>query len=271
MNPKLITFTRRLDSFSKTKSYSEDFTLEGYQCELKDPNEGYIVKDTIVVIVQVFVRMTKKMLHTDSTNEETSHICFDEIATTLFQKLEDDKAPYSVRLGDFKEITYSNYVNVGIFTVPETLESYAKHLLARHAIIGIGNSLVHYMSEIAFVVLCCAMKSMDTTYFYEITESLILKWRDAIKGALQFGFKVKFLKDHLKSIVQAYLARLARNSDESEKLQTLDDKITMVEKQLGTLKDKRADMYNKTYTKLRKSCEALETKFSGKTCASFLK
>ncbi|KAM7261733.1 hypothetical protein ACFE04_020810 [Oxalis oulophora] len=156
----------------------------------------------------------------------------------------DNQAPLTVRLGDFKEIMSNNYVVVSAFTIPKTVESYA---------------------------------NMDSTSIGNITESLILKWRDtiSIRGASQHGFKVDCLKNHLKDVAQAYLARLARNYQESRELQGIDDKIVLIqkeltdlEKQLETLKAERVRMYNKTYSELRKSCEAAEAKFAGKSCYS---
>ncbi|KAM7261649.1 hypothetical protein ACFE04_020726 [Oxalis oulophora] len=216
--------------------------------------------------VDVVVTSSNKM----SVEKRKIGICFDEMSSTMLEKLKDDKAPYSVRFGDFKEINSDKYVDIGIFRVPEILESYAKHLLESHPDIGSGNSPVHYMNEMAFVVLCCALKSMDMKCFGEITESSIFKWSDAIRGASQFGFKVDFLKDKLKSVTQAYLSKLARNVDESKELSDLDDRINVMEKELNTLKGHRSKLYNGMYSELRKSCEKEEAKFSCTTkCLSF--
>ncbi|KAM7261626.1 hypothetical protein ACFE04_020703 [Oxalis oulophora] len=174
----------------------------------------------------------------ESMNKNKLDICFDEIFTSLLKKLEEDNASYSVKMSDFKDIATSNYVDVGIFTVPKSLKSYANDLLARHPDIGMGNSPLHYVNEMVFVVLCSALKSMNTICFTEITESVILKWRDAIRGALQFGFKVDFLKDDLKSVTETYLAKLALSAHESKEVQAIDDNITAMEKRLDTLKSR---------------------------------
>ncbi|KAM7261738.1 hypothetical protein ACFE04_020815 [Oxalis oulophora] len=271
--------------------------------QLNKPEQGYVVNDTLFVEAQVFVCNERAVLNqyadtglsgsssnnnglvivgkttvdvvVTSSNKMSVEkrkigICFDEMASTMLEKLKDDKAPYSVRFGDFKEINSDKYVDIGIFRVPEILESYAKHLLESHPDIGSGNSPVHYMNEMAFVVLCCALKSMDMKCFGEITESSIFKWSDAIRGASQFGFKVDFLKDKLKSVTQAYLSKLARNVDESKELSDLDERINAMEKELDTLKGHRSKLYNGMYSELRKSCEKEEAKFSGTTkCLSF--
>ncbi|KAM7265127.1 hypothetical protein ACFE04_002810 [Oxalis oulophora] len=205
---------------------------------------------------------------------KTTDTCFDAMAAKLLEKLEDEEAPYSVRLRDFEECVSNNSVestvDVGIFKVPSSLESYAKDLLTSHADIGTGNSPIHDMNEVAFVLLCCALKSMDSTCFTKVTESLILKWRDAIRGAMQYGFKVDHLKDHLKSIAHAYLAKLAINSDENQELQTVEDEITVMKTQLGILETRRSEIRNKMYSELRKTCEAVAAEqFPGETYCSF--
>ncbi|KAM7261673.1 hypothetical protein ACFE04_020750 [Oxalis oulophora] len=198
-------------------------------------------------------------------SSKSPEISFDEMAMALLAKLEEDKASNSVRMSDFNNVSSDRYLDVGVFTVPESLHSYAKYLFANRPDLGPGNSSIHYVNEMAFVVLCCALKSMDTTHSSEITESLIMKWRDAIRGALQFGFKVGFLKDHLRSATQAHLAKSARNSHESKELQAIKDKITTMEKQLHMLKAQHTEMYGKMYSDLRKTCEMAATKFSGET------
>ncbi|KAM7261756.1 hypothetical protein ACFE04_020833 [Oxalis oulophora] len=280
--------TMELGSIEDVSQFSAEHIDWGYSTtvllhQLNKPDQGYVVNDTLFVEAQVFVCNERAVLNqyavdvaVTSSNKTSMKnrkiwICFDEMAMAMLEKLEDDKAPYSVRLGDFKEINSDKYVDVGIFRVPESLESYAKHLLEGHPDIGSGNSPVHYMNEMAFVVLCCALKSMDMKCFSEITESSIFKWRDAIRGATQFGFKVDFLKDKLKSVTQAYLSKLARNVDESKELSCLDERINAMEKELGTLKGHRSKLYNGMYSELRKSCENEEAKFSGTTkCLIFL-
>ncbi|KAM7262252.1 hypothetical protein ACFE04_021329 [Oxalis oulophora] len=209
------------------------------------------------------------VIRQDKVDDKDSDRGFDKFATSLLEKLEDDKDSHSVEMSDLKEIASNNYVSVGIFKVPESLESYAKELLLDPDI-GTGNSLLHYVNEMVFVVLCAALKNMDTTCFTEITETSILKWRDAIRGALQFGFKVEFLKDHLKSVTEVYLSKLALNSHESKELQDVDEKISAKRKELDSLMVQRAYMYNNVYTKLRETCDSTAAKFPGKAYSSFL-
>ncbi|KAM7262116.1 hypothetical protein ACFE04_021193 [Oxalis oulophora] len=200
-----------------------------------------------------------------SEGQQVSESSLNERASQLLEMLEDDKDPYSLSLRDFIDIASVRYVDVGVFTVPESLQLTAEHLLAKHPDIGSGNSLVHHMNEMVFVVLCCALKSMEITRFSEITKSLILKWRDAIRGALQFGLKLEFLKDHLKSAAHAYLAKLAHNSEENKRLQAIDYKIMTMEKELDKLKGERGEMYNQMHSELRKVCETSATMFPGET------
>ncbi|KAM7255248.1 hypothetical protein ACFE04_020489 [Oxalis oulophora] len=266
--------------------------------KLNDPDGGYIVNDTLILEVRVFVRNARVVLDQDEVdlsgsssnngavliqvvhqmiNQDTENCCFDKMALSLLEKLQDDNALHSFRIADFKGIPSDNYVDVGIFMVPTSLESYAKELLARQANIGTGNSPVHYVNEVVFAVLCDAVKSMDTTRFGEMNESLILKWRDAIMGALKFGFKVDFLKGRLKSIAEIYLAILEKDSFERKKLQALDEKIyeerkkvqaldkkvSAKRKKLDTLMVERTDMYKKMKIEIRKTCEVAVSKFSG--------
>ncbi|KAM7262159.1 hypothetical protein ACFE04_021236 [Oxalis oulophora] len=250
---------------------SPEISFETQDNETKDPTleppmaEFHLTGDS----EQQMTNISSEVQATDVSECQVSckspEISFDEMAMSLLAKLEEDKASNSVRMGDFNNVTSNRYVDVGVFTVPESIHSYAKDLLANRPDIGTGNSPIHYVNEMAFVVLCCALKSMDTTRSSEITESLILKWRDAIRGALQFGFKVGFLKDHLRSAMQAHLAKSARNSHESKELQAIEDKITTMEKQLHMLKAHHAEMYGKMHSELRKTCEMAATKFSGET------
>ncbi|KAM7262059.1 hypothetical protein ACFE04_021136 [Oxalis oulophora] len=247
--------------------------------KLRDPTRGYLKNGTIVVEVEVIVRKPANLLSREAELDKNARnvinqdkidneaIYSDEMAMALLEKLDDEKSPNSVKISDFKDVASNSYVDVGIFTVPESLQTYAKCLLARNPSIGNGNFSWHYVNEMTFVVLCGALKSMDTTSFDKITESLILKWRDAIRGALQFGFKVDFLKDHLKSVTQAYLSKqLALNSEESKELQVTDDGIIAMEKLLEIMKANRAK-YNKIKSEFKKSCEIEEAKFpAGKTC-----
>ncbi|KAM7270635.1 hypothetical protein ACFE04_029849 [Oxalis oulophora] len=247
---------------------------------LNDPDGGYIVNDALVIEAEIVVS-TNPQLH-DQDNEMLitedncminedmmgNEICFDEMATALLAKLEDDKVSVDVRFSDFVEIKSNNYVDVGVFKVPANLESIANQFLARHPDIGTGNS-VDYVNNITFIVLCSTLKSMDTTSSNKITETLILKWMDAIRAALHFGFKVDFLKNHLKSVTQAYLAKSTRNSRENKELQAMLTELSNKRKDLDLFTVRCADKDKKVNTELRKICEAEAAKFPGETYSYF--
>ncbi|KAM7273294.1 hypothetical protein ACFE04_027958 [Oxalis oulophora] len=154
--------------------------------------------------------------------------------------------------------------------VSASLESIANELLAKHSDIGTGNSPFPYMNEMAFIILCGALKSMDTTRSTELTEMLILKWRDVVRGALHSGFKINFFKDHLKLVTRAYLAMLTKNSRESKALKAIDVKISTKRKELNALIAQHVDVYKKMKTALWKTCEEAASKnFPGETYGYF--
>ncbi|KAM7261657.1 hypothetical protein ACFE04_020734 [Oxalis oulophora] len=251
--PKITATTDQLDQEIAKTEATYGGVLDSVQTQ--EELENHAIASTVIL--------------QDKVDGKDSDRGFDKRATSLLEKLEDDKDSHSVGMSYLKEIASNNYVSVGIFKVPESLETYAKKLLSVPDI-GIGNYPLHYVNEIIFVVLCAALKNMDTTCFTEITETSILKWRDAIRGALQFGFKVEFLKDHLKSVTEVYLSKLALNSHESKELQDVDEKISAKRKELDSLMVQRADMYSKVYTKLRETCDSTAAKFPGEAYSSFL-
>ncbi|KAM7270527.1 hypothetical protein ACFE04_029741 [Oxalis oulophora] len=79
-----------------------------------------------------------------------------------------------------------------------------------------NHRIVPYMIEMAFIVLCGALKSMDTTRLP--------------RGALHSSFKIDILKDYLEFVTYAYLAMLTKNSRESKALKVIDVKISAKEK-----------------------------------------
>ncbi|KAM7273871.1 hypothetical protein ACFE04_028535 [Oxalis oulophora] len=251
---------------------------------LTHPHRGFIVDDTIIVEVDVFASKHEADVDSQGVDQDARTVnnqgmaddsnaiefCFDQVAMTMLKKLEDENAPPSVRIVDFKDIVSNNYVTIGAFIVPSSLESIAKELLVKHPDIGTGNSPFPYMNEMAFIVLCGALKSMDTTRSTEVTETLILKWRDAVRGALHSGFKIDILKDHLELVTYAYLATLAKNSGESKALKAIDVKVSVKRKELNSLIAQRAGMHKKIKTELWKTCEATAAKnFPGETYGYF--
>ncbi|KAM7273991.1 hypothetical protein ACFE04_028655 [Oxalis oulophora] len=249
---------------------------------LTHPHGGFIVNDTIIVEVDVFASKHEAAdvdSHQDARtvnnqgmkdDGNATEFCFDQVAMTLLKKLEDDNDPPSMSIIDFEDILSNNYVTiVGALIVPASLESTAKELLVKHPDIGTGNSPFQYMNQMAFIFLCCALKSMGTTRSTEVTETLILKWQDAVRCALHSGFKIDILKDHLELVTYAYLAILAKKSLESKALKAIDVKIYAKRNRLNALKAQRADMYKKMKTELWKTSEAAAKNFPGETYSYF--
>ncbi|KAM7265313.1 hypothetical protein ACFE04_002996 [Oxalis oulophora] len=85
----------------------------------------------------------------------------------MLEMLKSNIDNYALTLHDFNDIACIKYVDVGKLVVLESIEFYAKNVFAKYPNIENGNSSVHLMNEITFAVLCCALKSMDTTHFNE--------------------------------------------------------------------------------------------------------
>ncbi|XP_039031718.1 uncharacterized protein LOC120166536 [Hibiscus syriacus] len=61
------------------------------------------------------------------------------------------------------------------------------------------------IAEGIYIMFCASIKEMSDLRLEQVTEDLILKWRDAIKDALRINFKVEFAMEHLKKVARAYI------------------------------------------------------------------
>ncbi|TYH92380.1 hypothetical protein ES332_A13G178600v1 [Gossypium tomentosum] len=71
-----------------------------------------------------------------------------------------------------------------------------------------------------------AIKEMEDLELHQVTETKMLKWRDAIKDALRVNFKVEFAMSHLKKIAQAYFGGIGE-----QVLLTINEKLNSLYKE----------------------------------------
>ncbi|MBA0566861.1 hypothetical protein Golob_011635 [Gossypium lobatum] len=89
--------------------------------------------------------------------------------------------------------------------------------------------------ETIYIMFCAFVKEMTNLRHEQVTEGLMLKWRDAIKNVLRINFKVDFAMEHLKKISFAYISSMERQILENVGL-----RISKLEAKLSAMKVEHA-------------------------------
>ncbi|KAL1184630.1 hypothetical protein V6Z11_A01G058400 [Gossypium hirsutum] len=75
----------------------------------------------------------------------------------------------------------------------------------------------------------------------QVTEDIMVKWRDVIKDALGLGFNVAFAMEHLKKVACAFFGQSG-----CKLLNDIDSKISTLEDEVNYWKKKRAEIYKES-------------------------
>ncbi|KAK8550228.1 hypothetical protein V6N13_118747 [Hibiscus sabdariffa] len=96
-------------------------------------------------------------------------------------------------------------VSVDSFSLPVYLLPTFIQLKEKMDDIYSGCIFSHKIQEEMLTVFCVTLNEMQQTLLEQLMEKQILKWRDIINEALQMGFRVQFVKNHLMKITQLYI------------------------------------------------------------------
>ncbi|GMJ05809.1 hypothetical protein HRI_004250100 [Hibiscus trionum] len=144
----------------------------------------------------------------------------------ILTKLEADEQS-NVRLSDFAGLGGERRP-VGKYNFPPLLHQIVKNITEVYGDVSVTSRLSVSLTGEFYVVFCASIKEMSELRLEQVTENMILKWRDAIKDALRVRFKVDFAMEHLKKVACAYIGLMERR-----KLDSMASKISNLEAQLS--------------------------------------
>ncbi|KHG15617.1 Laminin subunit beta-1 [Gossypium arboreum] len=126
----------------------------------------------------------------------------------------------------------------GRFSFPLSLIPTVERINSVYSDISATSLVSPSVSATVYVLFCAVIREMEHLRLEEVTEDILLKWRDVIKDALRLGFNVAFAMEHLKKVVCAYFGQPG-----CKLLHEIDSKISTLEAEVNDWKKKRAEIY----------------------------
>ncbi|KAG4161256.1 hypothetical protein ERO13_D01G043800v2 [Gossypium hirsutum] len=129
----------------------------------------------------------------------------------------------------------------GRFSFPLSLIPTVERINSVYGDISATSLVSPSVSTTVYVLFCAVIRDMEHLRLEEVTEDIILKWRDVIKDALRLGFNVAFAMEHLKKVVFAYIGQRG-----CKLLHYIDSKISTLEAEVNDWKKKRTEIYEES-------------------------
>ncbi|KAK5844456.1 hypothetical protein PVK06_000596 [Gossypium arboreum] len=129
----------------------------------------------------------------------------------------------------------------GRFSFPLSLIPTVERINSVYGDISATSLVSPSVSATVYVLFCAVIREMEHLRLEEVTEDIILKWRDVIKDALRLGFNVAFAMEHLKKVAYAYFGQPG-----CKLLHYIDSKISTLEAEVNDWKKKRAEIYEES-------------------------
>ncbi|KAK8643668.1 hypothetical protein V6N13_012951 [Hibiscus sabdariffa] len=127
----------------------------------------------------------------------------DEAITDILLKLEADDES-KVKLSDFDRLDGAR-ITIGKYSFPISLHPIIKKIFDVYGDVSATSKMNPTIAEAIYIMFCASVKEMSDQRLEQVTEGLILKWRDVIRDALSMNFKVDFAMKHLTKIARGYI------------------------------------------------------------------
>ncbi|MBA0676003.1 hypothetical protein Goari_017513, partial [Gossypium aridum] len=152
----------------------------------------------------------------------------------------DGEVASNVDLSDFTGLD-GEQRRFGRFSFPLSLIPTVERINSVYGDISATSLVSPSVSTTVYVLFCAVIRDMEHLRLEEVTEDIILKWRDVIKDALRLGFNVVFAMEHLKKVVFAYIGQRG-----CKLLHYIDSKISTLEAEVNDWKKKRTEIYEES-------------------------
>ncbi|XP_017603550.1 uncharacterized protein LOC108450437 [Gossypium arboreum] len=223
----------------------ESFITQSTGKQFQLPAVPVNVVDTIDCIAQ---NQAKTEAGTSSNN--------DAAITDILMKLEADDES-RVKFSDFTGL-HGERMTLGKYSFPPALHPIVNNIINVYGDVSATSKMNPSIAETLYIMFCASVKEMSNLQLEQVTEDLILKWRDAIKDALRINFNVDFAMEHLKKIACAYIGLM-----ELRKLDNVGLRISKLESELSAEKKE----HSKICEQSKQFMDAAE-EFNGKPVGS---
>ncbi|XWS52959.1 hypothetical protein CRYUN_Cryun11dG0116600 [Craigia yunnanensis] len=135
---------------------------------------------------------------------------YSDVHVTNFIANLEENTKSRVNSSSFKDLDGERQ-RVGNYSFPMSLVSTVNTIMDAHGDVTENSLFNHSVVENTCVLLCAAIKEMGDLSLKQVTEEIMVNWRDAIKDASRIGCNVEFAWKHLEAIAYAYFGLKARN------------------------------------------------------------
>ncbi|MBA0866873.1 hypothetical protein Goshw_025244, partial [Gossypium schwendimanii] len=190
-------------------------------------NSEFVDKGTILVnVVDGNDGITKNKTSFEARNNKAT-------ITDILMKLEADDES-KVKFSHFTGL-HGELIVVGKYSLAPTLLTIVNNIIKVYDNFSAKRKMNPSTIETIYIMFCAFVKEMTNLRHEQVTEGLMLKWRDAIKNVLRINFKVDFAMEHLKKISFAYISSMER-----QKLENVGLRISKLEAKLSAMKVEHA-------------------------------
>ncbi|KAK5834020.1 hypothetical protein PVK06_017889 [Gossypium arboreum] len=173
----------------------------------------------------VYIMFSQNQTRTEAGTSSNN----DAAITDILMKLEADDES-RVKFSDFTGL-HGERMTLGKYSFPPALHPIVNNIIDVYGDVSATSKMNPSITETVYNMFCASVKEMSNLRLEQVTEDLILKWRDVIKDALRINFKVDFAMEHLKKIACAYIGLT-----ELRKLDNVGLRISKLESELSAEK-----------------------------------
>nr|KJB82012.1 hypothetical protein B456_013G172900 [Gossypium raimondii] len=159
------------------------------------------------------------------TNPENSLIIQPNTITEFLLKIDEDVAS-NVDLSDFTICFNGEQKTIGRYSFPISLVPTVERIMNAYGDVSASSPMNTNITGKIYLLFCATIKEMEDLELHQVTQTKMLKWRDAIKDALRVKFKVEFAMSHLKKIARAYFGGIGE-----QVLLTINEKLNSLYKE----------------------------------------
>ncbi|MBA0874790.1 hypothetical protein Goshw_022095 [Gossypium schwendimanii] len=159
------------------------------------------------------------------TNPENSLIIQPNAVTEFLLKIDEDVAS-NVDFSDFMICFNGEQKAIGRYSFPISLVPTVERIMNAYGDVSASSPMNTNITGKIYLLFCATIKEMEDLELHQVTQTKMLKWRDAIKDALRVNFKVEFAMSHLKKIARAYFGGIGE-----QVLRTINEKLNSLHKE----------------------------------------
>ncbi|KAK5772631.1 uncharacterized protein LOC108461846 [Gossypium arboreum] len=158
-------------------------------------------------------------------NPENSLIIQPNTIAKFLLKIDEDVAS-NVDFSDFMICFNGEQKTIGRYSFPISLVPTVERIMNTYGDVSASSPMNTNITGKIYLLFSAAIKEMEDLELHQVTETKMLKWRDAIKDALRVNFKVEFAMSHLKKIARAYFGGIGE-----QVLLTINEKLNSLYKE----------------------------------------